>query len=133
MLRFAILLHDHPALHWDFFLEAGEGLRSWRLAESPAAGREIEATPLPEHRIHYLDYEGPVSGGRGTVARVARGTYHVIQETATTLEIILEVHESVDCPTGRLVGRFEQNDVKSTTGCRWSFVAADDAAAPRSC
>ena len=31
--------------------------------------------PLGEHRREYLTYEGPVSGGRGEVKRVAGGTY----------------------------------------------------------
>ncbi len=30
---------------------------------------------LPDHRIAYLDYEGPVSNNRGTVRCVDRGTY----------------------------------------------------------
>ena len=33
------------------------------------------ATRLPDHRKHYLDYEGEISGNRGTVARIDAGTY----------------------------------------------------------
>ena len=74
-MRFVILEHDHPVLHWDLMLEAGDMLQTWRLAEAPAPGRAIEATPLGEHRAMYLDYEGPVSGNRGTVKRCDAGTF----------------------------------------------------------
>jgi DNA polymerase Ligase (LigD) len=73
--RFVVLEHDHPFLHWDLMLEAGESLRTWRLAAPPSAGVEVEATPLGEHRRLYLDYEGPVSDGRGRVARWDHGTF----------------------------------------------------------
>lgn len=81
MLRFVILEHDHPALHWDFMLEAGEVLRTWRLAGTPEPGRVLAAEPLPDHRRLYLDYEGPVSDGRGTVRRWDAGTFDVEAET----------------------------------------------------
>jgi hypothetical protein len=73
--RYAILEHDHPALHWDLMLEASEVLRTWRLAEPPQSGRAVAAEPSFDHRRMYLDYEGPVSGGRGTVTAWDRGTF----------------------------------------------------------
>ena len=75
MPRFSILSHDHPAPHWDLFLEAGAVLRSWRLLAPPAAGAAVPAEPTGDHRLLYLDYEGPVSGGRGTVTRIDGGTF----------------------------------------------------------
>jgi hypothetical protein len=75
MPRFAILDHDHPFRHWDFLLEAGDVLRAWRLLAEPQPGRPIPAEPLPDHRLHYLDYEGPISGDRGRVARWDAGTF----------------------------------------------------------
>lgn len=73
--RFAILKHDHPFLHWDFLLDAGETLKTWRLLSPPATGIWIAAELLPDHRRIYLDYEGEVSGNRGTVTRVHHGRY----------------------------------------------------------
>jgi hypothetical protein len=67
--RFVILQHDHPFLHWDLMLEVGDALRTWRLLEEPALGKVIAIEPLGDHRKLYLDYEGPVSGGRGAVRR----------------------------------------------------------------
>ncbi|HMF18904.1 MAG TPA: DNA polymerase ligase N-terminal domain-containing protein [Gemmataceae bacterium] len=76
MPRFVILEHDHPTLHWDLMLQAGETLRTWRLARAPIhPGDAIEATAIGDHRPMYLDYEGPVSGGRGKVGRWDHGTY----------------------------------------------------------
>jgi len=75
MLRFAILIHDWPVRHWDLLCEpgAGEALRAWRLDAEPLPGAEGRAEPLPAHRPVYLEYEGPVSGGRGTVTGWDRG------------------------------------------------------------
>lgn len=76
MPRFVILEHDHPELHWDLMLESGAVLRTWRLAVPPrASGERIAAIALPDHRLAYLDYEGPVSGNRGTVTRWDAGCY----------------------------------------------------------
>jgi DNA polymerase Ligase (LigD) len=75
MPRFVILEHDHPMQHWDLMLEAGLVLRTWRLAALPRSGETIAATAVFDHRLLYLDYEGPISGGRGRVVRWERGTF----------------------------------------------------------
>src|SRR5262249_15251211 len=69
MPRFVILEHDHPHLHWDLMLECGDVLRSWRLESPPRSGTSVRAESIGDHRRAYLDYEGPVSGGRGAVTR----------------------------------------------------------------
>ena len=73
--RFVILKHDHPFLHWDLLLEEESSARTWRLLRKPCLLEPIPAEPLPPHRLMYLDYEGPVSGNRGSVERVLKGTY----------------------------------------------------------
>lgn len=75
MPRFVILEHDHPQRHWDLMLEAGDVLRTWRLAARPQPGASVSAEPAFDHRRLYLDYEGPVSGGRGSVVRWDAGTF----------------------------------------------------------
>jgi hypothetical protein len=75
MPRFVLLEHDHPFPHWDFMLEEDDGLRTWRLATLPLPGQIVPAEPLGTHRKLYLDYEGPVSGGRGSVRRWDHGSY----------------------------------------------------------
>lgn len=74
MPRFVVLLHDWPAPHWDFLVEAGDSLRAWRLLSEPRADCDTPAEPNAPHRLLYLDYEGLVSGGRGTVSRWDFGT-----------------------------------------------------------
>jgi DNA polymerase Ligase (LigD) len=77
MLRFVLLEHQWNGTHWDFMLEVetGGSLRTWAFDELPRAGRDLSARALVDHRPEYLDYEGAVSGGRGSVQRVDRGTY----------------------------------------------------------
>ncbi|MCS7306194.1 MAG: hypothetical protein NZ602_13945 [Thermoguttaceae bacterium] len=75
-LRFVVLEHDSPrGRHWDLMLEREGRLRTWALAEPPDTPGPIPAEALPEHRLAYLDYEGPISGGRGQVRRWDAGTY----------------------------------------------------------
>jgi hypothetical protein len=81
MPRFVVLTHDHPFLHWDLMLEQGDSLRTWRLARPPDTAGPIDAEALPDHRVAYLEYEGPVSGGRGTVERWEVGTYEIVEST----------------------------------------------------
>lgn len=75
MPRFAVLTHDWPHPHLDLLLEAGPVLRAWRLLAEPAPGAWVPAEPNADHRLLYLDYEGPVSRGRGAVARWDAGTF----------------------------------------------------------
>ena len=75
MPRFVLLEHDHPFLHWDLMLECGDALQTWRLDRIPAVAATISAEPLPDHRLMYLDYEGSVSGNRGTVKQIDKGDF----------------------------------------------------------
>ncbi len=75
MPRFVILEHDHPELHWDFMLEDAGVLKTWRLLERPQPGTSVPGEMSFDHRLKYLDYEGPISGNRGSVIRWDGGTY----------------------------------------------------------
>ncbi len=75
MPRFAILTHDHPSLHWDFLLEQGDSCLTWRLLKSPDLPGAIPTEAINDHRLFYLDYEGPVSGNRGEVTQWDAGTF----------------------------------------------------------
>ena len=75
---FVLLEHrTDSGVHWDLMIEQAEQerLATWRLAQNPAvAGRgAIAAEPIGDHRRIYLDYQGDLSDGRGTVTRVDRG------------------------------------------------------------
>lgn len=106
MPRTVILRHELPdgSHHFDWLIEpmgpvaatAGDAaadpdrreLIAWRLPEAPdaAAVMTTEADRLPPHRRVYLDYEGPISGNRGEVHRVARGEADAILDTAERFE-----------------------------------------------
>jgi hypothetical protein len=76
--RFVVLEHRWNGVHWDFMLEAGPSLRTWALSSFPERGMEVEARALPNHRLDYLEYEGPVSGDRGEVRRVEAGRFEPV-------------------------------------------------------
>jgi hypothetical protein len=74
--RWVLLEHDHPHLHWDLMLQCGDVLWTWRLEAPPGgAGGAVAAQRVADHRPAYLDYEGPVSGNRGSVRRYDRGMF----------------------------------------------------------
>jgi hypothetical protein len=79
MPRYVILAHDWPEPHWDFLLEASGVLRAWRLLGEPKPGASVPAEPNFDHRLLYLDYEGPLSGGRGSVTRWDAGTFEWVE------------------------------------------------------
>jgi len=92
MPRFAILLHKTPPdyerpTHWDLLLERDGALNAWALAEEPRIGKTIAAERLPDHRLRYLDYEGPISGNRGSVSKWDTGTFVIASEQADRLVI----------------------------------------------
>jgi DNA polymerase ligase (LigD)-like protein len=94
MPRFVVLHHDFPAghvrrPHWDLMLEWGQSLRTWAMASEPGSATEIAAEALPDHRVAYLDYEGPLSGDRGSVTRWDVGQYHLERDREDELTIQL--------------------------------------------
>lgn len=114
MPRFVLLYHDCPssyerASHWDFMLESGDVLRTWVLEQLPAdwaslcsrttaaypncpllaAENTVAAIRLADHRRDYLTLEGPLSGDRGRVIRVAAGMYRGDLESPGELRVAL--------------------------------------------
>lgn len=82
-MRFAVLHHNHPFSHWDLLLETPSGCWTWRLLDSPEAAQVLRAERIADHRPFYLDYEGPVSGDRGSVAQYDAGTWIWVTATAS--------------------------------------------------
>lgn len=94
MPRFAILAHNWPQPHWDLLLEDPQRAvcRTWRLLTPPDQPR-VEAgcvaEPIADHRLVYLDYEGPVSGNRGHVRQWDAGTWELLSETPSETVFVL--------------------------------------------
>ncbi|MFN0196428.1 MAG: DNA polymerase ligase N-terminal domain-containing protein [Planctomycetaceae bacterium] len=116
MPRYAILHHDHPVIHWDLLLEHEDTLRSWRLVTLPTSGEVVQAEWIPDHRLLYLDYEGPVSQNRGTVSRWDRGVFEWIRDETDEIEI----HVDGEKLSGTMTLTTEGQDN------RWSVAYRDD-------
>lgn len=94
--RFAVLFHETAsgvgrADHWDFMLEVEGVLRTWALEAEPSCqdGLPIPATALADHRLEYLQYEGPLTGGRGSVTSWDRGEFQVLKWSEVGVEVRL--------------------------------------------
>ena len=71
-------------------LEAGPMLETWKLPSAPKPGGIILAEKLFDHRLMYLDYEGPISGSRGAVTRWDAGTYMLILNEESSRKLHLQ-------------------------------------------
>ncbi len=78
-------------------LESGPTLRTWRLENPPQANSSVRATSLGDHRIIYLEYEGEISGGRGSVTRWDQGEFEWLADEPGMVQVILR--------GGRVAGR----------------------------
>jgi hypothetical protein len=101
MPRFVLLCHECPPgygkpSHWDLMLEAGDTLRTWNLFDIPTAWKDPDSldktasysgTCLSEvdHRIDFLEFEGPLTNNRGYVTRIDRGEYIEHESTPEVL------------------------------------------------
>src|SRR3954468_23702635 len=75
--RFVVLEHHHQGVHWDVMIEDGDALRTWAVDAPIVSDADLPARELPAHRRVYLEYEGAISGDRGTVRRWDQGTCEV--------------------------------------------------------
>jgi hypothetical protein len=116
--RFVALRHilpdaDPRSSHWDFMLEVAGSLRTWALDAEPGVGTSIAAQALPDHRLHYLDYEGPISAGRGTVSRWDAGLFAIEQQHDGELTVRLM--------GGKLNGRATLSRQRPKEDHLWTF------------
>jgi hypothetical protein len=86
MPRFVLLLHETPAgyarpTHFDLMLENEGVLLTWAMQYLPTTDAAVAAERLLDHRLMYLDYEGAVSGDRGSVQRIEGGEFEWIEVT----------------------------------------------------
>jgi len=78
-MRFTISLHISEFTHYDLFMEKAEYLETWSLnanfLEEFQRGKTVTLEEKPPHRNIYLDYEGEISGNRGSLKIFDKGTY----------------------------------------------------------
>ncbi len=117
--RFVVLEHDRDGVHWDFMLEAGNSLKTWAVVGPIVPGVVLVARALPDHRPVYLTYEGPISGDRGSVRRVAEGAYQTIEWRAEHVRVLL----SGDQLVGEVVLNRSASGTDSKGGSTtWTFL-----------
>jgi hypothetical protein len=104
--RFVVLRHEvgqsfdrtgEDHLDW-MFEQEDSTLQTWA---TPLIGNlqqevTLAAQRLNDHRVEYLEFEGPISGGRGTVTRWLSGTYCL--RFSGEQEIRLSLHWNDDGP-----------------------------------
>jgi len=93
--RFVVLRHNvgpgtsrAGELHFDWMFEIDGMLRTWATApiERFDQSIELDCHRLADHRIDYLDYEGEISGDRGSVSRVLSGSFRLIEDLPDRFE-----------------------------------------------
>ncbi len=91
-MRYVVLHHiGIPRPHFDLMFERAEGsvLNTFRLPAWPLTGA-VTVERLADHRRDYLTHEGPLSGDRGTVKRVAGGAFHFQSQSEDALILDLD-------------------------------------------
>ena len=104
---FRVLRHDGiPEPHYDLLIETSRKARvpTWRLPVWPITGA-TRAIRLEDHRRHYLQYSGPISGNRGHVRGVEFGT-HRTRRARMHWRVEFHSHSAIrGCELKRLKGR----------------------------
>jgi len=124
-----VLAHEFSADpsrdHFDWLIETvtvdggdadERSLVSFRVPSIPMGTDDFDAVRLPAHRRHYLTYEGPVPGDRGTIRRVWTGEAS-IEEAADSISIVMRTH-AADPPIAWLGVPLSED--------RWRFTRATD-------
>ena len=116
-MRSMVLLRHELAdgtRHFDWLIDPGSprALLTFRVKEPIHTGdsRNFAAEMIGDHRRMYLDFEGPIPGGRGRIVRVARGALEALGEQQGRIVI----RASLGGLTGVFVGRH-------TDGPWWRF------------
>jgi bifunctional non-homologous end joining protein LigD len=99
-------------VHWDFMLEYGSVLKTWRLDTAPESitARPVAAAKIFDHDLKFLHYEGPVNKGQGRVRIADKGTFEILEESEKKL--CLGLHGKI------LFGKFSLEHID---GDQWQF------------
>ncbi|MHC4172274.1 MAG: DNA polymerase ligase N-terminal domain-containing protein [Planctomycetota bacterium] len=90
--RFVIQKHTRGNnVHWDFMLQLGESLQTYRLDKAPeeVLHQTANAVKIFNHPLKFLTYQGPVNKGRGNVRPTEAGTYQIIHQEHNRIELDL--------------------------------------------
>lgn len=118
--RFVVLQHtDKAGIHFDLMIDLGPDLATWKFAQPPeaAANGSLPCQRIGNHRHFYLDYEGPISGGRGHVVRHDAGECTAL--TQVDLNCLVRFFGE------KLSGRFQLKSADATGGAFWFEAVLD--------
>lgn len=124
--QFVVLLHEMPsdsdrASHFDWMFELDGSLRTWAVETnndiesflskpSPSERFCWSAMKLANHRIDYLEYEGPVSNNRGQVSCCLKGEFDLLCDDEDSFRASLRIRQPSDVsPIEIRFGRDENN------------------------
>lgn len=71
--------------HYDFLLETEEAFLTWRFLSF-----NLPAQQIPDHRLAFRDYEGPISNNRGFVRRLKRGNLEWVMKSDSLYKFLLD-------------------------------------------
>jgi hypothetical protein len=115
MSSFVVLRHDcaDGTWHYDWMIlrtdrgmDIDRPLLTFRIEVLPTQVDSFEAERIADHRRVYLDYEGEISGGRGSVRRLVGGSAAIVALESARIVILLD-------SSRRLIGTGE--------GAHWTF------------
>jgi len=130
-LRFALLQHVVPGnfgrpSHWDLLLERekacwtcaiealpqGFEITGFEITGSDNTGpATVDATRLPDHRKHYLSYEGPLSDNRGEVTQTASGDCEWLMDSPQRIQAELQFTHRKDNRVVLLTAELKEGDI----------------------
>lgn len=129
-LRSVVLLHTLPdqSSHLDWMFEyprESERLITFRCPTGTnlALAGKFQVERLADHRRAYLEYEGPVSGGRGEVRALVRFEIQPLEIADESIRLIVRSRaEAGVLWTGRKKGG--PNPENGQDGVVWEFIGA---------
>lgn len=140
MPRFVVQLHDASTRHFDFRLELGGVLKSWAVPKGPSLNPSEKrmATPVEDHSIGYIDFEGVIPKGTyggGTVIVWDAGSYENVTRKDGK-EVPLEPalrngHAVVRLEGEKLRGEWVLQRIAKGKDERWLLIKRDDEGADR--
>ena len=82
-MRFVIQKHSKAGngTHWDLMLENANSLLTWRITTLPSGeNKAINGVKIFDHDKKFLNYEGPVNNGKGSVKIYDSGKYQILEK-----------------------------------------------------
>lgn len=104
--RFVVLRHDvGPSFerttetHLDWMFANGEALATWstELITDLENSFTTPCRKLADHRLIYLDREGDIGGGRGSVQRMVAGEYKQLTSALSEATFKAAMHWQTEC------------------------------------